>query len=155
MDQPGTDNMTSTKQSTTRPWGTFPRHWPFVRGIHRTTVDFPRKGQWRRALMFSWICAYPSGWASSQDDGDLRLYRSNYDATAMNYILGNTIWYICMFEKYILFLLYTICPVLHFMWIIQIRLKTPISHVLVWDSVWHIPRYWLNQAISASMEDFG
>ena len=29
----------------------FPRYWPFVRGIYRSPVDFPHKGQWRRALM--------------------------------------------------------------------------------------------------------
>ena len=29
----------------------------FVRGIHRSPVNFPHKGQWRRALMFSLICA--------------------------------------------------------------------------------------------------
>ena len=30
----------------------FPRHWPFVREIHRSPVDSLHKGQWRRALMF-------------------------------------------------------------------------------------------------------
>ena len=35
----------------------FPRYWPFVRGIHRLSVDSPHKGQWRGALMFSLICA--------------------------------------------------------------------------------------------------
>ena len=28
---------------------TFPVYWPFVRGIHRSHVDSPHKGQWRRA----------------------------------------------------------------------------------------------------------
>ena len=36
---------------------TFPRYWPFVRGIHRSPVNFLQKGQWRGALMFSLICA--------------------------------------------------------------------------------------------------
>ena len=36
---------------------TFPRYWPFVRGIHRSPVNSPHKGQWRGALMFSVICA--------------------------------------------------------------------------------------------------
>ena len=31
----------------------FPRYWSFVRGTHRSTVNSPHKGQWRRALMFS------------------------------------------------------------------------------------------------------
>ena len=30
----------------------FPRYWPFVRGIHRSPVDSPHKGQWRGALIF-------------------------------------------------------------------------------------------------------
>ena len=38
-------------------WKHFPRNWPFVRGIHRSPVNSPHKGQWRRALMFSLICA--------------------------------------------------------------------------------------------------
>ena len=38
-------------------WKHFPRYWPFVRGIHRSQVNSPHKGQWRGALMFSLICA--------------------------------------------------------------------------------------------------
>ena len=33
-------------------WEHFPRYWPFVRGIHRSPVNFPHKGQWRWAFMF-------------------------------------------------------------------------------------------------------
>ena len=36
-------------------WKTFPRDWPFVRGIHRWPVNSLHKGQWRGALMFSLI----------------------------------------------------------------------------------------------------
>ena len=36
-------------------WKHFPRDWPFVRGIHRSPVNSPHKGQWRGALMFSLI----------------------------------------------------------------------------------------------------
>ena len=39
-------------------WKYFPRHWPFVRGIHRSPVNSPHKGQWRGALMFSLICVW-------------------------------------------------------------------------------------------------
>ena len=35
-----------------------PRYWPFVRGIHRSPMSSPHKGQWRRALMFCLICAW-------------------------------------------------------------------------------------------------
>ena len=36
-------------------WKHFRRQWPFVRGIHRSPVDSPHKGQWRGASMFSLI----------------------------------------------------------------------------------------------------
>ena len=38
-------------------WKHFPRYWPFVRGIHRSPVNSPHKGQWRGAWIFSLICA--------------------------------------------------------------------------------------------------
>ena len=38
-------------------WKHFPRYWPFVRGIHRSPVKSPHKGQWCGALMFSLIYA--------------------------------------------------------------------------------------------------
>ena len=43
-------------------WKHFPRYWPFVRGIHRSPVNSPHKGQWRGALIFSLICAWINGW---------------------------------------------------------------------------------------------
>ena len=39
-------------------WNHFPCYWPFVRGIYRSPVNSPHKGQWRGALMFSLICAW-------------------------------------------------------------------------------------------------
>ena len=38
-------------------WKHFARNWPFVRGIHRSPVNSPHKGQWRGDLVFSLICA--------------------------------------------------------------------------------------------------
>ena len=43
-------------------WKHFPRYWPFLRGIHRSPVKSPHKGQWRVALMFSLICAWINIW---------------------------------------------------------------------------------------------
>ena len=37
-------------------WKHFPCYRTFVRGIYQSTVNSPRKGQWRRALMFSMSC---------------------------------------------------------------------------------------------------
>ena len=33
-------------------WKHFSRYWPFVRGIHRSPVNYPDKGQWPEALIF-------------------------------------------------------------------------------------------------------
>ena len=66
-------------------WKYAPRYWPFVRGIHRSLVNSPHKGQWHRALMFSFICAWPNGWVNNQDADDLRRHRAHYDVTVMWY----------------------------------------------------------------------
>ena len=33
-----------------KPWKHFPRYWPFVRGIHRSPLNSPHKGQWGGAF---------------------------------------------------------------------------------------------------------
>ena len=53
----------------------FPRYWPFVRGIHRSPVNSPHKGQRRRALMFPLICTRINGWVNNGEAGDMRRYR--------------------------------------------------------------------------------
>ena len=65
---------------------TFSRNWPFVRGIHRSPVNFPHKDQWRGALMFSLICVWINDWVNNHEAGDLRLYRPHYDVIVL--ILG-------------------------------------------------------------------
>ena len=64
-------------------WKHFPRYWPFVRGIHRSPVNFPHKGQWRGALMFSLICVWINGWVNNREAGDLRCHCAHYDVTVM------------------------------------------------------------------------
>ena len=68
-------------------WKHFPRYWPFVRGIHRSPVNSPQKGQWRGALMFSLICARINGWANNREAGDLRRHQAHCDVIVMNYSL--------------------------------------------------------------------
>ena len=64
-------------------WKHFPRYWPFVRGIHRSPVNSPHKGQWRGALMYSLICVWINGWVNNREADDLRRYRAHYDVTVM------------------------------------------------------------------------
>ena len=61
---------------------TFPRYWPIVRGIHRSPVNSPHKGQWHGAWVFSLICAWSIGWVNNRDAGDLGHHRPHYDFTA-------------------------------------------------------------------------
>ena len=64
-------------------WRHFPHYWPFVRGIHRSQVNSPHKGQWRGALMFSLICAWINSGVNNREAGDLRRYLARYDVIVM------------------------------------------------------------------------
>ena len=77
-------------------WKHFPRYWPFVRGIHRSPVNSPHKGQWRGALMFSLICAWITDWVNNREAGDLRCHRAHYDVIVMfseNLSFSSCTWY--------------------------------------------------------------
>ena len=64
-------------------WKHFPRNWSFVREIHRSPVNFPHKGQWRGALMFSLIHAWINDWVNNREAGDLRRQYGHYDVIVM------------------------------------------------------------------------
>ena len=65
-------------------WKHFPRNWPFVRGIHQSPVNSPHKGQWRGALMFSFICFWIKDWVKNRKTGDLRHCRAHYCVIVMD-----------------------------------------------------------------------
>ena len=46
-------------------------------------VTSPHKGQWRGALMFSWICASLNSWVNNREVGDLRCHQAHYDGIVM------------------------------------------------------------------------
>ena len=75
-------------------WKHFPRYWSFVRGIHRSPVNSPHKGQWHGALIFSLICVWINGWVNNREAGDLRCYRAHSDVSVMFNSLwpGDTVW---------------------------------------------------------------
>ena len=60
-------------------WKHYPRYWSFVRGIHRSPVNSPDKGQWRGALVFSLICVWINAWVNNRKAGDLRRHRAHND----------------------------------------------------------------------------
>ena len=65
-------------------WKHFPRYWPFVRGIHRSPVNSPHKGQWPGALMFSLIRAWIYGWVNNGEACDLRRHGAHHDVAVMH-----------------------------------------------------------------------
>ena len=72
-------------------WKHFPRYWSFVRGLHRTLVDSPHKGQWRGVLVFSLIRAWTNGWVNNRDAVDLRRHRTHWDVAVMRHARDLTI----------------------------------------------------------------
>ena len=74
-------------------WKHFPRYWLFVRGIHRSPVNSPHKGQWRGALMFSLMCARINSWVNNREAGDLRRYRRHYDVIVMSITMPLWWWF--------------------------------------------------------------
>ena len=57
-----------------------------MRGIHRSPLNSPYKGQWRGALMFSLICAWINSWVNNREAGDLRRRRTHYDVIVMHFV---------------------------------------------------------------------
>ena len=87
-----TTEQYSTKHDDVIKWKHFPRYWPFVRGIHRSPVNSPHKGQWRGALMFSLICVWINCWVNNREAGDLRRHRAHCDEFIKISILSSQIW---------------------------------------------------------------
>ena len=79
-------------------WKHFPRYWSFVRGIHRSPVNSPHKGQWRGASMFTLICARINGWINNGEAGDLRRNRAHYDVIVMLALFADTTRYTLLFR---------------------------------------------------------
>ena len=66
-------------------WEHFPHYWPFVWGIHQSSVNSLHKGQWHGALILSSMCAWINSWVNSREAGDLRRHHAHYDITVMEY----------------------------------------------------------------------
>ena len=61
-------------------------------GYSPVPVKSPHKGQWRRALVFSLICAWINDWVNNREAGDLGRHRGHYDVNVMTY--GMMIWFL-------------------------------------------------------------
>ena len=63
-------------------WKHFPRYSPLVRGIHRSPVNSPHRGQWRGAMMFSLIYVWTNGWVNN---------RAHHDVIVMGAVGGGVV----------------------------------------------------------------
>ena len=95
-------------------WKHFPRYWPFVRGIHRSLVNSPHKGQWRGALVFSLICVWINGWVNNREAGDLRRRRAHYDVTVMFCAAGCISPFLLVLQVRLYFQCQVLCSRIHF-----------------------------------------
>ena len=59
-------------------------------GNSPVTGEFPHKGQWRGAVMFTLICVWINYWAKNREAGDLRRHRAHYGVTVMSSSALNT-----------------------------------------------------------------
>ena len=94
-------------------WKHFPRYWPFVRGIHRSPVNSPHKGQWRGALMFTLICARINDWVNNREAGDLRSHRAHYEVIVMFPIHCSGYW--LLYNLYINVMTWSWCSI-EYLW---------------------------------------
>ena len=62
---------------------TFSALLTFCAGNSPVPGEFPHKGHWHGALVFSLICVWINGWVNNREAGDLRRYCAHDDVTVM------------------------------------------------------------------------
>ena len=56
----------------------FPRHWPFVRGIHRSPMNSRTKPNDAELWCFLWFAPWINGWVKNREASDLGRHRAHY-----------------------------------------------------------------------------
>ena len=123
-------------------WKNFPRYWLFVRGEstgHRE--DSPHEGQWREALVFSLICAWPNGWANNRNAGDLRRDRANYDVTVILSVQMAFSFYAILFKMIKTFTTLTYSLYMY----ASLFIGVPCKMLPFWESLYDVFQTWLCQ----------
>ena len=84
-------------------WKHFPRCWSFVRGIHRSPLNFPSQWPVTRSFDASLICARINSWINNRKVGDLRRHRAHHDVTVVTgYLRCSLNWtYIISIPRYV------------------------------------------------------
>ena len=67
--------------------GTFSALLAFCAGNSPVTGEIPAQGQWRRALTFSFICAWTNDWVNNGEAGELKHHRAHYDVTVLTHFV--------------------------------------------------------------------
>ena len=116
-------------------WTHFQRHWPFVRGIHRSPVNSPHKGQWRGASMFSLIWAWINSCVNNREAGNLRRHRAHYDVIVMLclHIRVNIYEDVCPLPHINEFKRYEMCP--YEVWSKLVRVHAHYPYFTNWDQL--------------------
>ena len=93
-------------------------------------VNFPHKGQWHGALMFSLICVWINDRVNNREAGDLRRYHSHYDVIVMY-------WKYSRMTRSV--------PLLHMTWLLTSPVHQQSWYLLTWRMTW---------SLSSMKEDF-
>ena len=113
---------------------TFSALLSFVRGIHRSPLNSPHKGQWRGALMFSLVWAWINRWVNNGEAGDFRRYRAHYDVIVMTLLRWGSIKPVCQFQWHIAINPFNIVGLFYWQRLTEIRGLNKCSVLLVYLS---------------------
>ena len=125
-------------------WKIFPPYWPFVRGIHRSPVNSPHKGQWHGALVFSLTCVWINGWVNNRETSYFRRFRAHYDVTviwAHKRFPTSTHMLVSIYQQ-----IWTIRLQFFSIWVCFLQKDTPYifdNMILVQLSQWNMMSSWL------------
>ena len=96
--------------------------------------EFPHKGQWRGAWMFSLICVWINDWVNNREAGDLRRHRTHYNVIVIYWCHP-----VCRYDN-----------LMHYMWrqcwlVIMLDFRFMSSQYLSWRRIFHRFKFkWLH-----------
>ena len=132
---------------------------PFCVGNSPVTGEFPHKGHWHGALMFSLICAWTNSWVNYRDAGDLRRHLAYNDVIVMKrkdhlgdslviigYFIGRKLS--CSHSSDVTWAtqrLKSLAPILFGQQLIETKNKGNTSSAYYWDSVFMLSYHHVSQ----------
>ena len=98
-------------------WKYFPRYWPFVRGIHRSSLNSHKQASDAELWCFFFnLRLNKHGWVNTRDAGDLRRHCAHYCPACRTYLIATRFWVVvicpiikCLTVLEFSFILFDLC----------------------------------------------